>query len=44
MAAKPHDPFGIAMGPGDVLYIADRGSNRIHLLKLSNGIITTAAS
>ena len=36
-------PFGIAMAPGNLLYIADSGNHRVRLLSLSDGIITTAA-
>ena len=36
-------PFGIAMAPGNLLYIADGGSHRVRLLSLSDGIIKTAA-
>ena len=36
-------PFGIAMAPGNLLYIADSGNHRVRLLDQSDGIITTAA-
>ena len=36
-------PFGIAIAPGHLLYIADGGNQRVRLLDLSDGMITTAA-
>jgi sugar lactone lactonase YvrE len=41
--AELASPFGIAMAPGDQLYIAEGAGNRLRLLNLSTGIITTAA-
>jgi sugar lactone lactonase YvrE len=41
--AQLNKPFGIAIGPGDILYIAEGGGHRVRLLQLSTGIITTAA-
>jgi sugar lactone lactonase YvrE len=41
--AQLNNPFGIAMAPGDFLYISDGGNHRVRLLSLSDGIITTAA-
>jgi sugar lactone lactonase YvrE len=41
--AQLNHPFGIAMAPGNFLYIADGGNHRVRLLSLSDGIITTAA-
>jgi sugar lactone lactonase YvrE len=41
--AQLNQPFGIAMAPGNLLYIADGGNHRVRLLSLSDGIITTAA-
>jgi len=42
--AKLNDPLGIAIAPGDKLYIAEGGGRRVRLLQLSSDIITTAAS
>jgi sugar lactone lactonase YvrE len=41
--AELASPFGIAMAPGDMLYIAEGAGKRVRLLNLSNGIITTVA-
>lgn len=41
--AELASPFGIAMAPGDLLYIAEGDGKRVRLLNLSNDIITTAA-
>jgi hypothetical protein len=40
--AQLNNPFGIAMGSGDKLYIAEGGGHRVRLLQLSTGMITTA--
>jgi len=39
--AQLDNPFGIGIGPGDKLYIAEGGGQRVRLLQLSNDIITT---
>lgn len=41
--AQLDSPFGIGMGPGGLLYIAEGGGKRVRLLRLSDGIITTIA-
>jgi sugar lactone lactonase YvrE len=41
--AELASPFGIAMAPGDQLYIAEGAGKRLRLLNLSTGIITTVA-
>jgi sugar lactone lactonase YvrE len=41
--AQLYDPFGIGIA-GDNLYIAEGAGRRLRLLKISSGIITTAAS
>jgi sugar lactone lactonase YvrE len=41
--AELDSPFGIAIAPGDLLYIAEGAGKRVRLLNLSNGIITTMA-
>ena len=41
--AQLNTPFGIAIAPGHLLYIADGGNHRVRLLDLSDGVITTAA-
>jgi sugar lactone lactonase YvrE len=41
--AELASPFGIAMAPGDLLYIAEGAGKRVRLLNLSSGIITTVA-
>jgi sugar lactone lactonase YvrE len=42
--AELASPFGIAMAPGDQLYIAEGAGKRVRLLNLTNDIITTVAS
>jgi sugar lactone lactonase YvrE len=42
--ANLYDPIGIAIAPGDKLYIAEGAGRRVRLLQLSSGIIRTAAS
>jgi sugar lactone lactonase YvrE len=42
-SAQLNFPFGIGIAPGDLLYIAEGGSGRVRLVRLSDGIITTAA-
>jgi DNA-binding beta-propeller fold protein YncE len=39
--AQLNKPFGIAIAPGDKLYIAEGGGHRVRLLQLSNNVITT---
>jgi sugar lactone lactonase YvrE len=39
--AQLDNPFGIAIGPGDKLYVSEGGGHRVRLLQLSNDIITT---
>ncbi len=41
-AARLRNPFGVALGPGGNLYIADSGNNRIRIVA-ANGTITTVA-
>jgi trimeric autotransporter adhesin len=41
--AELGSPFGIAMAPGDLLYVAEGAGKRVRLLNLSSGIITTVA-
>jgi sugar lactone lactonase YvrE len=41
--AQLDNPFGMGMAPGDLLYIAEGGGHRVRLLRLSSGIISTAA-
>jgi sugar lactone lactonase YvrE len=41
--AELASPFGIAMAPGDRLYIAEGAGKRVRLLNLSTDIITTVA-
>jgi sugar lactone lactonase YvrE len=42
-SAQLNHPFGIGIAPGDLLYIAEGGNGRVRLLRLADGIITTAA-
>jgi sugar lactone lactonase YvrE len=42
--AKLASPFGIAIAPGGLLYIAEGLGKRIRVVNLSSGIITTAAA
>ena len=39
--AQLNNPFGIGIGPGDKLYIAEGGGGRVRLLQLSDDMITT---
>lgn len=39
--AQLNNVFGIGIGPGDTLYIAEGGGHRVRLLQLSTDIITT---
>jgi sugar lactone lactonase YvrE len=41
--AQLNNPFGIGIGPGDKLYIAEGGGHRVRLLDLSTGIINRSA-
>jgi sugar lactone lactonase YvrE len=41
--AELASPFGIAMAPGDMLYIAEGAGKRVRLLNLSADVITTVA-
>jgi len=41
--AELASPFGIAIAPGDLLYVAEGDGKRVRLLNLSSGIITTVA-
>ena len=41
--AELDSPYGIALGPGGNLYIADQSNNRVRRIDLSTGIITTVA-
>lgn len=41
--AQLANPFGIAIAPGDKLYIAEGAGQRVRLVDLHSGIITTAA-
>lgn len=41
--AQLNNPFGLGIGPGDKLYIAEGGGGRVRLLQLSNDIITTVS-
>jgi hypothetical protein len=41
--AQLNFPFGIGIAPRDLMYIAEGGSGRVRLLRLSDGLITTAA-
>jgi sugar lactone lactonase YvrE len=42
--ARLYDPFGLGIGPGNKLYIAEGAGRRVRMLQLANDIITTAAS
>jgi sugar lactone lactonase YvrE len=42
--AQLDDPLGIAVAPGDKLYIAEGAGRRVRLLQISSGTLTTAAS
>ncbi len=42
--AELASPFGIAMSPRGLLYIADGACKRVRVLNISTGTITTAAS
>ena len=42
--AELSSPFGIAMAPGDLLYIAEGDGKRVRLLNVTTGTITTVAA
>jgi len=42
-SAQLDHPFGIGMARGDLLYIADADNHRVRVLRLSDGVIATAA-
>jgi sugar lactone lactonase YvrE len=41
VAAGLHDPSGIVIGQGHLLYIADQSNNRIRVVDLKTGVIST---